>query len=563
MSSVKVYGRVAEFKGESARIEVLQFRSQKDVVSNINEIKDHFPPHGYVFAPSFCDHFDLPLNSLVEFYINPKLTGRGDICLMDIEKGCKRTGYPLIRINKTILVHEQSILQPVLKDMIQGEYAHFYIEHKGFAYGPFKNQNAEVVPRSGTSVNKFSFANRIYTVGGTDFILQEPTNIINVIDCMTQPQLVGFLKEQIRKLNLDVNIGELKRSLELQAFDNLDAARIRRIVYSLDKLEVGAQTLKDLAAHSDRFHILYKEALQNIKDELQAEYIVPLVEQKSVMAKEIHKLTIKIDQAKQEYIHYLEQIGAAKAEFEHISKDKIRLIEDIKIHTLVKTPTAEEKLLSTYDEQTYPQRDLSFENLAEFSRLLQTCFHTDELDISRLAQYIVYQLKDHSCFLTYKIEPILQMAKLSNNCKVLIQQVEPDWLKFERLYNNGLQKIWQSAHEQKSMLHFLILEDINISSIECYARPLLDLLCGIRENLPGQHTAWPENLWIFGIPVSPNLGDDFRMPLLKETFKDWGYIPTMEGVTINRKVSSDKSVLLSQIFGHQAIVPSFVKEYFS
>ncbi|RYZ35943.1 MAG: hypothetical protein EOP49_33050 [Sphingobacteriales bacterium] len=127
---------------------------------------------------------------------------------------------------------------------------------------------------------------------------------------------------------------------------------------------------------------------------------------------------------------------------------------------------------------------------------------------------------------------------------------------------NKLKQIWASADQHKTMFHFFVLQDINMASFECYGRPLLDLVSEVREELPGQQTNWPENLWIFGMPLSRVLGDEFGLPLLRTTFKHWGYLPVAEPLTVNRKLATDKVLPISHIYNHGAVLPSYINEYF-
>jgi hypothetical protein len=117
----------------------------------------------------------------------------------------------------------------------------------------------------------------------------------------------------------------------------------------------------------------------------------------------------------------------------------------------------------------------------------------------------------------------LSIIKASGNSKYIIQHTEPDWLHFKNLWNNGLSTIWNSAHEYPEMPHFFVLEDVNLSSPECYARPLLDVIAGIRSKIPFAETNYPNNLIIFATKASsqnPTIG----LKLYEETFPNWGGI---------------------------------------
>src|SRR5690606_32883918 len=72
--------------------------------------------------------------------------------------------------------------------------------------------------------------------------------------------------------------------------------------------------------------------------------------------------------------------------------------------------------------------------------------------------------------------------------------VEIDWIKYEQLFNNGLKQIVDEALTNSDRIHFLILNDFNISNIEYYAKPLIDSINKIRQFIPGTSSPFPENL---------------------------------------------------------------------
>jgi hypothetical protein len=117
----------------------------------------------------------------------------------------------------------------------------------------------------------------------------------------------------------------------------------------------------------------------------------------------------------------------------------------------------------------------------------------------------------------------IAFAEAVGNTNYIIQQVEPDWLHFSDFWKNGLGAIWHSAHNHPEILHFLFLEDINLSSPECYARPLFDVINGIRKHIPYGKTAYPENLKIFATKAS-TVEPEIGLPLIEKTFEGWGAV---------------------------------------
>ena len=145
---------------------------------------------------------------------------------------------------------------------------------------------------------------------------------------------------------------------------------------------------------------------------------------------------------------------------------------------------------------------------------------------------------------------------------MFIQQVEPDWLKFDNFYENGLKQIWQQAYSYPDKLHFIILEDLNMSSIECYGKPLNDLLGKTRKVLPGLGTTFPKNLWVFGIPIILST-HTFGLPLVKDTFLNWGAFPKIDGGWPFCEIKSDRVLGLETLLNHDLIGAPSIDDYFT
>ena len=203
----------------------------------------------------------------------------------------------------------------------------------------------------------------------------------------------------------------------------------------------------------------------------------------------------KITAVRQQGIEANTKFKDLTASYDHIVENRERLIEDIRVQSLFNSNAAIEKLITYHDY--YEKRDQpDYATIDDFVAVYQKSIETDSVNVTKYPRNIVYQFKDFRCFLSNAIEPILHLSKLCGNVRVFIQQVEPDWLKFEKLYENGLKQIWNSAHNDPNTLHFFILEDINLASIECYGKPVLDLISNIRSIIPGLKTGWPDNLCV-------------------------------------------------------------------
>jgi hypothetical protein len=565
MSISKAFGRIAEYKGNSCRIEVLAFKKNGTNVTTHSEIRLQFPPHGYVFAPKFFEIFEYDINTLVEFTTSslvPSLKGENlDAVLMDINKSCKQVGFRVFHLPKSVMFNEQSFNQPQLKSFIEEELSHFYLQISSFLYGPFRSSNHDVIPKSGLVINKYKSTEKAHNTDGKSYILFEPDEILGTVDCMTQAQLSGFFKDQIRNQLLDLDFNQIKKALEAQPLQGLDLARMHRLLANLEALSLSQDEIKSLVYMSNEFKTFYQTSLTKVNDEIKKELITPFLVEKNKLELSVNALTENIKKIKKQEESCLQKLEKLQKDYAFLSSEKERLIGDIRAHALVGTNESTRSKLVTYEERLFFNQTEPYSGLDEFVNLVNTSLLPNENGKSKFTYRVIHQFKDHKCFLCNDIRIAIQIARLSNNCKLIVQQVEPDWLKFQSLYINGLEHIWRSAHNDPEVLHFFILEDLNIASIECYGRPLLDLVNGIRQKLPSTDLTWPANLWIFGVPIA-HLSEEFGLPLIEETFSNWAAFPITDNISIDTEINSEKYLKINQLKEHSMILTVEKNQYF-
>ncbi len=568
MSITRVSGTIDEQRGEHARIKVVSFKKDGIYINTPLEIKKEFPPEGFVFAPHFFNHFEYRLNSLIEFPFSDFKSNKkdGDSFLLDFNVDIKLIGFPIFKISENILLSQYSINQTILNNYSERfDSQHFYIQYNEALYGPFKNLNTEILPKVGKEVCKYELPElSIYTSGESSYLLTAPLRNSDLIDCMTSVQLNTWLKDQIKNLKLDIDFSSLAKALESQQLAGLDIDRMKRVLTGIDQIALTHSELKYLAESSEKLEILYNRLLNKAKAELKEELINPALDEKSEIEAKISELKNSKEKLLREMNQYKEKFDVIKNEYDFIANNKERLIQDIKVYTEVSiTKSISTPKLFTYYEDVFELKQNPYHDIQEFINVFNETLENSDDAKNKLGNISILQLKEIKCFISHSIEIILQIAKLSNNCKIIIQQVEPDWLKFEYLLENGLKQIWDSAFKNPDVIHFFILEDINMASIECYGKPLLDFINRIRLKLPGLDSPMPNNLWVFGVPLAEKKGFDFGLPLIKETYKNWGFFPKQEDTVVFKQINSMKYLSVEKIYDHNNIIPSSLNDYFS
>jgi hypothetical protein len=566
MNISKIVGIVGDHKrDDSGRIKVISFKRNGETITKSSEIKLQFPPDGFVFAPKFFERFNHKLHSLVEFSINNALARvqKGDSILMDIDKECKSVGFKVFKIDYDILTDDLAINQPILKNYVEADISQFYIAHKKYLFGLFKSINGEVIPKVGKEVNKYELnESKLISFQHSFYLLEQPTAAINRIDCMTQAQLSEWFKDQIKNLKLNIDLATLKKALESQSFDDLDNVRLKRAIKILNQLALNHSELKLLADSSVDFSKQYNDAIEKIKEEITSEHVSPFLIEKDNVKRELEKLEKNLKTVRSERDDVTTNLKSLKEEYCTILQEKERLIQDIRIHSRVMNLESNSERKVNYEEQSYKTIAEKFATLSEFIQAFNETVEVDKGIDQRIGNQFLFKFKEYKCFLTEDVNLILQVAKVSNNCKVIIQQVEPDWLKFDFLSANGLSKIWSLAEQNPETLHFLILEDINLASIECYGRPLLDVLSGIRKGIPGKSSGFPKNLWVFGIPLNEVIDGEFGLPLIGATYANWGFFPKFKGRVKFRENNYEKVLRIEDLLDHEIITSNSSTEYF-
>lgn len=92
---------------------------------------------------------------------------------------------------------------------------------------------------------------------------------------------------------------------------------------------------------------------------------------------------------------------------------------------------------------------------------------------------------------------------LGGGGRLTFVNVAPTWLAFEDLWDGGLGPCWERATRDPSTIEIVLLRDFNRALLQCYARPLLDLIAGFIDEIPSPgQGAWPPTLRVLACPAS-------------------------------------------------------------
>lgn len=180
----------------------------------------------------------------------------------------------------------------------------------------------------------------------------------------------------------------------------------------------------------------------------------------------------------------------------------------------------------------------------------------------KIGQYMVH----YKTILVPDNRIIHSIIKATGRCKYSIQYVTPEWRSFSNVWNNGLNTMIHSCINNPDIIHYYILENINMSYLPCYLQPIVDISMGLRINFPNTEIIFPDNLRLLLTSTAEE-----GLPLAQQSIRYFGCLQN-DDYTIDEKKEnlysnekSDKTGYLKadMLKNMRAISPIPSNEYLS
>lgn len=540
-------------KGDCVKIRPIGFINSKKCCELFtdSEILELFPNSGHVFEPGFFLNYSWKIGELIEFKVKeieiPKEDGDLYRMFTDNNNKPKPYGFRVFNV-RNLIVNQSSIdlSQIILENGDENYLSSFFCICKDRIYGKLKSQNGKIVTE-GHSVRSWDKAKCSYfEYLHYRYLLQEPGVNENLFDTMDENDLFTWFKKKLNELNINKRaLDFLNQNIRWQdGFSEvlkdpteeklrLERIRFERIVNSITQFELSITDIKELIKTSEKLERIFIASIERHKTELRSEYteeIEKLEAQKELekqkLEQSLSKISVDIAHKKNELASLDEEISTKKSHIEHIAANKDRILSDFSIIQEVLGGKSEHrKSIENTEDSFVIEAIMPSEGVNQiiqkdiFISRLKYHLNRRQRDISKAAKMLAGIATFKGIFAN-DVNCLLALIEATGNAKYIIQQVEPDWLHFKDLWVNGLEAIWKSSHENPDILHFLVLEDINLASPECFMRPLLDCMNGIRKRIPYALNEYPDNLKIIATKISsdePRIG----LPLYQKTFGNW------------------------------------------
>lgn len=545
MGKSKVVGIVGKhLNGGCCRIKVvaLEQENKKIQLLSTEEATELFPGIGHVFGISFFTKYNFEEGDFIRFdyTVNTKLE-EGDegkdkyVLCGEVET---YSVFKLFRLeNQMDFKAEYVIDLQKLSIDFNGYEGDFYLYTDKYLIGKLRIKSGIISPAYKKRIRMWDLDTCLIYDGKKELrLLKEPESEYIVLDAMTNTQLFEWFRERIKEREVVKRLDEETewRKYFPDLFGNvstedaeLEKVRCERILKLWEEIDLNQKEIQSLINCSDEIKQLFQHNMQVYKEEYQREFDNELEDlkeeienQKKIAEQQKNKWQKEIAQ-KEKMVSKLEgKIKELNNEVSYVVDNKQRLLQDFKFFQESALGTVGGKKSYLLEELIPEVKAVELLSRDEIERQLGG-FLKERGQAVRDQDLLLDTFLYYKAMLVGDIGYGLALLDLVGKAKYMIRQVEPDWIHFEQLWDGGLGELWESCYACPDMIHLFILEDINLSAPECYARPLLDCISGVRRTILYGATAFPDNLRIVAT-VAPVQMPEIGLPLYGMTYKNWG-----------------------------------------
>lgn len=419
----------------------------------------------------------------------------------------------------------------------------FYVSIADRCYGPFDLINDRIKPKVGKEVNIYEFdVDRSASFPGQpniSLIFHNLNNPIGIVDCSTDEQILEWIKKLLDQ-HKDANhlrevINKIKSNLVTLDQTNINKIRYDRALQIIDKLELSFSDLSRFKKDDILGNYFYR-SIEKFREEYLKEIQEQTVAHKAELEASINKVedlhaeeVRKLERLKEQSADQNQKLKNLRDEIGYLDSHRQEIIRDLRLHCELTQippplPTPTVRPVRKYYEMI--QYDSNVDEFFQSASDLEDEIYESKVPSNAGDSIIraLRQLEEHRFLRSDDAESALKIFKTAGSSKVYLQNAEADWMKFEKLYDNGLADCVESAISNPQLPHCFVVQDFNLASPECYAKPLFDIQKGTRRCVPGSSVLWPRNLWIIFVAFDCKT-EDFGFDINDDSFNGWPLLP--------------------------------------
>lgn len=573
----KPVGYVSILPNGNANIEILGYVNNKNVYHNLasKERIEIFHPKGRVFAHNFIQRYEEQNKKLVCLSVipNEKEGENLDAYIWDKSGSVYEYGNRIYSINATLNVDGENnftIFQE--NDLIETE-DDKYILSGDKVFFIKANSKERLIPYW-----KASNIDIIESPYGKKYLIafQLPEKE-GVIDITNNDQLIHwFMTKIFKKYWSNIVVADSYESVErylIEAFNamknlpsNVYKSRLERLKKLNANFSMTLEELNDISAFPWVKSVItqtvdtYKQNLINdVSDEYKQELDKIKEKHDKMLGMEKDKYEEAVKLQKEHYESTLKSIADEEAKISSVLDEKkfeIEILDETiaskndeiaKIDELVnKANNRKESLMSDFAiikdvlelgsktdtkqvqnaiTETSATLNIQEINMVESECVMCYAFGKSLEDILKLnnlphekATTIAETLAVYRILLLPDVAYAMAIFHATQKCYYAVEYVNVSWKSFDDLWKEGLCNMVDNCKKSPGIMHYLVLQNINLTYLPNFMQPLLDVQMGLTNCLPSGEE-YPENLRILC-----TIANDEVIPLSEQCVKYIGCI---------------------------------------
>lgn len=548
-------------ENDHGKFSVLAFWSSEDgsLITDTEIIKDIFKDDGNIFEPSFYINYSGYMSHryiMVETTENLHEKATDKYKIKDVMRAVE---YTVIE-SEGFLVGDDIVDLSVLDD-VETPLKNFYIKFYNKYWGPFKrDNNNNVVAVNGGKVSVYEHV-PILQDNEIKLVYEKPKTPIRTIPAYTISQISKLFRSVIKDLGHPVSDAilsnkkwyqDLNESISMD--EQLTSSQLQLAMRNLSGIEITFDELKILLQHSDSQPLLTAkiDSLRNeVKDELEqeirskifeeSEELIALKAKKGELENNISKHTSTIKKQKIQLDSQLSKLDTSvsdkkselqllKKELAYIEENKDRLIADMKVSQKLYQPTAITLPINHYTDYDIIN-SVFYESPKDIITTVLKIVKERKINIPEDWQFkeSMSKMVNRKGILSNSINLIISYLRAIGSCKIRHVNVQANWISHSQFASCNIDSFISEANQDPDHLYYLILQDFNIASPECYLRPFIDFMQSLVPSYKSYDGSWPINFHVIGIVLpTPEVGIQVTASILK-TFDSIREIQSSDG----------------------------------
>lgn len=543
-----VVGLVEDKLGDNATINVIGYCDDKHVFHPLNnaEALESFPTRGKVFAYRFNINNSHFKGCIVRLRVQPSNKDDREKFVWDWDDKVIEYGQRIFTLKGEFTEDSQHNYDILTNNGLHDVNSNKLVYSSGRVY--------QIIPDNNDRVLKYWEASSLdmVTVDGYKyFVGRSIPKHDGLLDITNDEQLANwYLSKVVKKNWTGIVRAQSFRNSEyflrelLSSLKNLDSAiienRLKRLLSIDTSISLMFDSLKDIAEtpwfsevvnrsiSQEKEHLIEQLKNDNLQDiqKIKEDHDLELMQLEEEQKAKIEKLHQEIDEKRKDL------------EAQERSLDAKLQEKTFEIELLDETVKEKQQAITTLEESIAKMNDRKASIIQDFSiiqEVLSTSVPQDNVaGIVSSKQFtleeINYSANPITRFQAYvkSLEDVLKvndapkcspqaLARLlakylvvlcpsqtiaqslimaSHKCRYMTEYVSAKWASFDDLWNNGLAYIVGKSNEEPETIHFLLLQNINLSYLPNYLQPLADLQKGLITKFPATDIPLPKNLRI-------------------------------------------------------------------